>query len=126
VRARAEKQPLEKAAAAVGLVRKETPALVTRGQAVGDLGTGAALEAAAFALPEKTLSEPVRVRGGYAILRVIEKKSADPAAFEQQKGTIAASLRDQRRSQLFQAYMNDARKRFKVERRPEALRRVTG
>jgi peptidyl-prolyl cis-trans isomerase D len=126
VRSRAEKLPLEKAAAAAGLVRKETPALVSRGQAIGDLGTGAALESAAFALPEKTLSEPVRVRGGYAILRVIEKKSVDPAAFEQQKGTVAASLRDQRRSQFFQAYMNEARKRFKVERRAEALRRVTG
>ncbi len=41
-----------------GLVRKETPALTGRGQALGDLGTGGALEEAAFSLAEKTTERP--------------------------------------------------------------------
>lgn len=117
---------LERAATALGLLRKETPSPVGRGQALGDLGTGAALEAAAFALPEKALSEPVRIAGGYAILRVLERNSFDPAAFEKEKPRIAAALRQEKRNQFFQAYLNEARDRFRVERRPDVFQRVVG
>ena len=40
--------------------------------------------------------------------------------------THVASLREERRGKLFQAYMQEARKRFPVQRRPDALSRVTG
>jgi peptidyl-prolyl cis-trans isomerase D len=126
LRARAERLGLEKAAAALGLLRKETPAAVGRGQALGDLGTGAALEAAAFGIPEKTLSDPVRVTGGYAILRVLERNAFDPVAFEKERARVAATLRQEKRGQFFQAYLNEARDRFRVERRPEVFQRVVG
>ncbi len=79
VKAKAAIAGLEKAAAAAGLVRKETPQLTGRGQPLGELGTGLALDEAAFSLPEKTLSDPVRTASGWAVLRVLEKKTADPA-----------------------------------------------
>ena len=60
LRTRAAKEGLDKAAAALKLVRKETPALVGRGQAVGELGDGAAVEEAVFEKPEKELQAPVR------------------------------------------------------------------
>jgi len=126
VRAEAEKLGLEKAAAARGLVRKETPGLVGHGQPFGDLGAGAALEEAAYTLPEKSLSEPVRTASGYAILRVLERKPFDPAAFEKQKASLTASLRRERKQELFQAYMSQARQRFAIERNPEAFRRLVG
>jgi peptidyl-prolyl cis-trans isomerase D len=126
LRARAEKAGLEKAAASLGLVRKETPGLVGRGQPLGDLGTGAALEAAAFSLPTGALSDPVRTATGFAVLRVLEKKPFDPAAYEGQKASIMAGLKDQRRQQLFRAYLSQARQRYTVERRPEAFQRVLG
>jgi parvulin-like peptidyl-prolyl isomerase len=126
LRARAEKEGLEKAASSLGLVRKETPGLVGRGQPLGDLGTGSALEDAAFALPPGTLSDPVRTSAGYAVLRILEKKPFDPAAWEGQKASIVASLKDQRRQQLFRAYLSQARQRHTVERRPEAFQRVLG
>jgi peptidyl-prolyl cis-trans isomerase D len=125
IRNEAAKIGLEKAAAARGLVRKETPSPVGRGQSFGDLGAGAALDKAAFALPEKTLSEPVRVEGGYAILRVIEKKPFDPAAFEQQKASLIESLEQEKRRQLFEAYLRLARGRFPVLKRPDAFKRAT-
>jgi len=124
LRARAERAGLERAASALGLVRKETPSPVGRGQALGDLGSGAALDAAAFSLAAKTLSEPLRVSGGYAILRVLERNDFDPAAFEKEKGRVGAALRQEKRNQFFQAYLNEARDRFRVERRPEVFRRV--
>ncbi len=127
VRAKAEKDGLDKAAAGLGLVRKETPALVGRGQPLAELGTSAALEETAYSLPEKTLSDPVRAAGGYAVVRVLEKKAFDPAAFEKEKPSIAASLREEKKQQLFQAFLEQARQRYPVERNLSALQRaVTG
>lgn len=126
LRARAQAQGLDKAASSLGLVRKETPGLVGRGQPLADLGTGAALEEAAFALPQGALSEPVRTSAGYAVLRVLEKKPFDPTAYETQKASILAGLREQRRQQVFRAYLSQARQRYPVERRPEAFQRVLG
>jgi peptidyl-prolyl cis-trans isomerase D len=119
LRARAEKEGLEKAANALGLVRKETPAPVGRGLALGDLGASMALEQAAYELPVGALSEPVRVGDGYAVLRVLEKKAFDPAAFAKEKDAVAAGLREARKQQLFRAYMTQARQRFPVERRAD-------
>jgi peptidyl-prolyl cis-trans isomerase D len=124
VKGRAEKDGLEKAATALGLVRKETPSLVSRGQALADLGTGAALEQVAYSLPEKALSDPVAVSGGWAVLRVLEKKAYDPAAFEKDKASLIASLRQQRKEEMFRAWMQEARKRVTVQRNMEAFKRV--
>jgi hypothetical protein len=68
----------------------------------------------------------VRVATGHAVLRVLEKKPFDPAAFEQQKVALMSSLRQEKRSQLFQAYLNQARERFTLERRAEAFQRILG
>ena len=126
LRARAEKTDLEKASKALSLVRKESPGLVGRGQPLGDLGSGAALEEAAFSLPEKTLSEPVRVSAGYAVLRVIEKKAFDPDAFAHERVALTASLKQQKQGQLFQAYLSQARDRYTIERKADAFKRVMG
>lgn len=127
VRAKADKDGLDKAASALGLVRKETPALVGRGQPLAELGSTAALEEAAYSLPEKTLSDPVRAASGYAIIRVLEKKPFDPAAFEKEKPSITTSLRGEKKQQLFQAFLEQARQRYPVERNLSALQRaVTG
>ena len=127
VRAKAERDGLDKAASALGLVRKETPAPVGRGQPLAELGSSAALEETAYALPEKTLSDPVRAAGGYAIIRVLEKKPFDPAAFEKEKPSITTSLRGQKRQRLFQSFLDQARQRYPVERNLAALQRaVTG
>jgi parvulin-like peptidyl-prolyl isomerase len=110
----------------MGLVRKETPSLVGRGAPLGDLGSAASLDDTVFALPEKTLSEPVRVPAGYAVLRPLEKKAFDAAAFESQKAALVASLREERKQQLFEAYLAKARQAFVVERRADLMKRVVG
>ena len=68
----------------------------------------------------------MRAASGYTVLRVLEKKAFDPAAFEGQKASIVAGLKDQRRQQLFRAYLSQARQRYPVERRPETFQRVVG
>jgi peptidyl-prolyl cis-trans isomerase D len=124
LRARASTEGLEKAAAATGLLRKETPAPAGRGEPLGDLGSTQQLEDAAFALPPQTLSEPVPTPAGYAVLRVLEKTPFDPAAFAQQKASVVSSLEQQQKQRLFQSYVDRARERFPVERRPAAMRRL--
>ncbi len=126
VKAKAETAGLEKAAAGAGLVRKETPALTGRGQPLGDLGTGAVLEEAAFSLPEKQLSDPVRTSAGWAVLRVLEKKPFDPATFAAQKGQIATALRQQKQQELFRAFLVAARERYEITRSAKAYRRALG
>ncbi len=119
-------RPREGGRRPLGLVRKETPALTGRGQALGDLGTGAALEAAAFSLPEKTTSDPVRTASGWAVLRVLEKKPFDAAELAKQKGQIAASLRQKKQSELFRAFVVAARERYEIARDAKAYRRALG
>lgn len=126
VRARAEKQGLEQAASALSLVRKETQALTGRGQPLGDLGSGMALEQAAFSLPERSLSEPVRTASGWAVLRVLEKKPFDAAELERQQAELGASLRQQKQSELFRAFLMTARDRYAIERNAAAYRRALG
>jgi peptidyl-prolyl cis-trans isomerase D len=124
LKARAESAGLDKAAPALGLVRKETQGLVARGQALGDLGSSAGLDEAAYTLPEKTLSDPIRVSGGWAVIRVLEKKAYDPAAFEKDKASLIASLRQQRKDELFRSFLQEARKRVTVQRNADAFRRA--
>ena len=124
LKARAASAGLEKAAAALELVRKETPALVSRGQPLGDLGTSVALDEAAYALDANILSDPIRVPGGWAVIRVTEKKAYDPTAFEKDKVSLIASLRSQRREELFRSFMQEARKRVTVQRNVEAFKRA--
>jgi chemotaxis regulatin CheY-phosphate phosphatase CheZ len=68
----------------------------------------------------------VRSATGYAVLRVLERKAFDAAAFAAQKAATESSLIEQKRNQLFQAYMSEARARYLVERNPQALARVVG
>jgi peptidyl-prolyl cis-trans isomerase D len=118
LRTRAEKDGLDKAATAMGLVRKgRTP--VGRGMSLGELGASQALEQVAYGLPVGGLSEPVRAGDGYAVLRVLEKKAFDAAAFAREKDAVAAGLREARKQQLFRAYMTQARQRFPIERRAD-------
>jgi peptidyl-prolyl cis-trans isomerase D len=116
LRAAAARDGLDKAAVAAGLVRKETPEAVGRGQALGELGLTPALEQAVYDAPVGALSEPVAVEGGYALVRVIERQAFDAAAFQKEKDAITGSLREARKQQLFRAYMTQARERFPVER----------
>jgi peptidyl-prolyl cis-trans isomerase D len=126
IRDRAEKIGLERAATAANLVRKETLSPTPPGQPIGDLGTGFALDEAAFSLPEDTLSDPVRTADGWAILRVTKREGFNAEAFEREKPRIEAALRQQKQGEVFEAYLRAARGRYEIRRNPEAYRRALG
>jgi peptidyl-prolyl cis-trans isomerase D len=126
LRKRAEKDGLEKAATALGLVRKETPGLVARTQPLGDLPTGLVLDAAVFSLKPKSLSDPVKVADGYAVIEVLETKPFDPAAYAAVKASFTTTLENEKKSKVFQSYMMDVRKRETVEKVPDVYDRIAG
>jgi peptidyl-prolyl cis-trans isomerase D len=126
VRDQAERIGLERAATAADLVRKETLSPTGPGQPFGDLGTGLALDEAAFSLPLETLSDPLPATDGWALVRVTSRKDFDAAEYTKEKPRVLASLRQQRRNEAFQAYMGAARDRYEVRSNPEAYRRALG
>ena len=126
VRDRGEKIGLERAATEADLVRKETLSPTGPGQPLGDLGTGRALDEAAFSLPLETLSDPVPAADGWAILRVTSRTEFDAEEYSREKPRVVASLRQQKRNEVFQAYLGAARDRYEVRSNPEAYRRALG
>jgi peptidyl-prolyl cis-trans isomerase D len=126
VRKKAEAVGLEKAATASGLARKETPQLTSRGQPLGELGSGLDLDQAAYSLPERTLSEPVRTASGWAVLQVLERKVADAAETARERPQVASAVREQMRDELFRAFLSEARERYQITRNPKAYQRAIG
>jgi peptidyl-prolyl cis-trans isomerase D len=125
LRATAETDGLEKAAASLSLKRQETTGLVGRDEPLPEVGP-ADLAEPVFALEPGTLSVPVRTPNGYLVARVVEKKTAEPGAFDKEKDTLVASLRGERQARLFQSFMNESRQRHRVEKFPDVYQRVVG
>ena len=101
LRARAESDgPREGGRRGLALVRKETPgAGGPRASRSGDLGSERGPRARRPSpCPRRCSPSPSRRPAGYAVLRVLEKKPFDPAAFEKEKAALVASLRQQRRA----------------------------
>jgi len=55
---------------------------------------------------------------------VIEKKPFDPAAFAKERPSLVTSLKGEKKQQLFQAFLEQARQRYPVERNLSALQRA--
>ena len=68
----------------------------------------------------------MRTGSGWAVLRVLERKPFDAAELARQKGPIAASLRQQKQSELFRAFVVEARDRYEITRDAQAWRRALG
>jgi peptidyl-prolyl cis-trans isomerase C len=81
----------------------------SQGGSLGRFGRGQMVppfEEAAFALAEKgALSEPVKSRFGYHLIRLEERFPAGPQPFDQIKGKIMEELEKTRRAQLREEYL---------------------
>jgi len=84
------------------------------------------LEKVAYSVEPGRISEPVEVDGGWAVLETLEREPFDPAALDAERDAIAQSLRQQKRTQFFQAYMGGVRERIRVERVPDVYNRIVG
>jgi peptidyl-prolyl cis-trans isomerase D len=115
----------EKAAKAAGIDVKTTE-LITRGAPMGDAGVSPALEAAAFALPQGGVSDPVVTDTGAAIVKVVERKDVAPDEFAKQKDALRGEILNERKNKFFAAYMTKARQRMKININRDTIAQIVG
>jgi peptidyl-prolyl cis-trans isomerase D len=113
------------AATRAGLEIKTTE-LIARGAAIPDLGISEAVDAAAFALPQGGVSDPIATPVATAIIRVVEKVSVTDAEIAQGRDQLREEMVNTRRDRFFGAYMQKAKQGLKISIREDTLARVTG
>lgn len=101
----------------------QLPPAFTRNSPVKDLGYDSQLNEAAFRLtPKKPLPEKIQEVGSkFAVIHFEDRLKADEEVFEKNKKDLIQAIRNQRRSELTEAWMNDIRARADVEIDPEAI-----
>ena len=100
--------------------------LVARGAALPDIGVNAQVEKAAFALPAGTVSDPIVTADGTTIVKVLERQDVKPDERAASRESVRQDLLGERRTAFFNAYMEKARQRMKIEFNREVLDSIIG
>jgi peptidyl-prolyl cis-trans isomerase C len=90
----------------------------TRGQMVPEF------EAAASRLKPGEISEPVKTKFGYHIIKVSDKKVGQVVEFEKVKDLISQNLVGEKQKQSFDSYIEGLKKSYKVEINKDALSKL--
>ncbi|MEW6161705.1 MAG: peptidylprolyl isomerase [Nitrospirota bacterium] len=91
---------------------------LSRGQTVPEF------EAAAVRLKPGEISEPVKTKFGYHIIKVTDKKVGQVIEFEKIKDHISQNLSAQKQKEVFDSYIEGLKKSYKVEINREALSKL--
>ena len=103
---------LKASAEKLGL-KAETEEGFRLGRPLGAAGADVALDEAVFALKQgETTKTPVKVGDKWVVLGVKNRKDADAAEFDKQKSQLVERALDERRGQVFDEYLADARRRL--------------
>jgi peptidyl-prolyl cis-trans isomerase D len=121
--AAAFKADFAKAAKQAG-IDVQTTELIPRESPVPELGVNAAVDRAAFSLPQGGVSEPIAADNAVAVIRVVERQ--DPASEElaATRESLRQELLIDRQNRFFSAYMVEAKQRMKIEVNRETLERL--
>jgi peptidyl-prolyl cis-trans isomerase D len=115
----------DKAAKAANLDVKTTD-LIARGAPIADVGVSPKLEAAAFALPAGSVSDPVVTENGAAIIRVVERSEPKPDELDKARESLRNELLNDRKQKFFAAYMTKARQKMTIRTYPETIAQIVG
>jgi len=113
------------AAKAAGLEAKTTE-LIARGGALPDIGISPAVDAAAFALPQGGVSDPVVTDTGAVIVKVLEKTTPSADELSKGKDAVKNELLNQQKQRFYGSYMSKARERMNIKQNPQVIAQVVG
>jgi peptidyl-prolyl cis-trans isomerase C len=82
-------------------------------------------ESAAMRLKKGEISEPVKTKYGYHIIKVTDKKMGQVVEFEKTKNLISQNLMAEKQKEVFDSYIEGLKKSYKVEINKEALSKLT-
>lgn len=103
----------------VARAESEDPETAARGGDLGYVMRGVAppdFEKAAFSLPVGEISEPIYTEGGYNIIRVSEKRAAEPPDFERFKDELAKFMMSLTFQKELEAYVKTLKGKAVIER----------
>jgi peptidyl-prolyl cis-trans isomerase D len=86
-----------------------------REQYLAVIGDSPEIDRLAFSAPLNQPSAPVEFAGGYAVVRVIERKEASRAEFEKNLETERTNLLEQKKNRFLQAYLEKLREEKNVK-----------
>jgi peptidyl-prolyl cis-trans isomerase D len=84
-------------------------------QYLATIGESPEIDSLAFNLPLNQASEPVEYSGGYAIVRVLDRKEASREEFEKNKETEMNNLLETKKNKFLQAYLDKLRNEKQVK-----------
>ena len=113
------------AAKTAGLEAKTTD-LAVRGTAVPDVGMSPAVDAAAFALAQGGVSDPIVTDTGAVIVKVLEKKSPTADELKTGRDAVKNELVNQQKQRFYGSYMAKARERMTIKSNPQVIAQVIG
>jgi peptidyl-prolyl cis-trans isomerase D len=115
----------EKAVKAGGF-NAETTELLTRDSPIPGLGMASAVTDAAFKLAQGTVSDPITTDNGTAIIKVLEKQEVNESEVTSNRDRFREELLSDKRNRFFNAYMQKAKQKMRIEVNREAMQRIIG
>lgn len=83
-------------------------------------------ESAAARLKAGEISEPVKTRFGYHIIKVTDKQMGKPVEFEKIRSNIYQRLAAEKQKEFFDSYISDLKTQYKVEINKDAVATLSG
>jgi peptidyl-prolyl cis-trans isomerase D len=123
--ARAAKGNFAAAAKAAGVEIKTTE-LITRGQALPEVGVNKAVEDAVFGLKVNEATGAVTTDNAVVVARVKERTDINVADMATAREGMRSELLQRRRGEFFSAYMQRAQTKMKIEYHEAAIKTVLG
>lgn len=112
-----------KAAAGKAGLKAEDEEAYKLGRPLGTAGTDPALDAAVYALkPGEVTKTPVKVGDRWVVVALRARKDADPAEFDKQRSTLTETALSERRNQVFDDFLVEARRRLDEKGQIEIFR----
>jgi peptidyl-prolyl cis-trans isomerase D len=123
--AAAARGSFEAAAKAAGAETKTTD-FITRGSALPEVGVNSAVDAAVFGLKAGQTTPPISTSTAIVVAKVVDRQDVKPEDLAAQRESLRSEMLDQRRGEFFQAYMNKAKDKMKIEFNTNTIKTILG